>query len=300
MRTFCLRTVYETKNLGFSDEGVLRTGTVGAHLTRQCRLPEATFKIDGVEPNGKKRVVVTTVDRTYTGQPLLLEIIATEDTDDTVNAAIVRPDLESRTADLAAMLTWSLPGTVGIRLANALFRRSPGDPPNEWTWDDVSEITIEGYFPALPDLKSRFDSTEQNVRSQSTCPADVLSTAMKWWRHGLTAGEPVDRFIAYWIVLETTSAELSTEDSIAARVKETLDRLFPTLAQVDAGRRTKRLKDVLYRARCKAVHTGRRELTHIQSLVQLSRTIASACIQHLIDGSASGPPQADLLTTFGI
>ena len=300
MKTFCLRTVYETKNLGFSEEGVLRAGTIGAHLTRQCRLPEATFKIDGVEPDGKKRVVVTTVDRTYKGQPLLLELIATKETDDTVNPAIVRPDLESETADLAAMLTWSLAGTVGIRLADALFRRSPGDPANEWTWDDVTEITVEGYFPALPDLTSRFDATAQNVRSHSTCPAEVLSTAMKWWRHGLTAGEPVDRFIAYWIVLETTSAELSTEDSIAARVKETLDRLFPTLAHVDAGRKTKRLKDVLYRARCKAVHSGRRELTHIQSLVQLSRTVASACIHHLIDGTPSSPPKADLLTTFGI
>jgi hypothetical protein len=300
VRTFCLRTVYETKNLGFYDEGVLRTGTIGAHLTRQCKLPEATFRIDGVESNGKKRVIVTTVDRTYRGQPLLLEIIATKNTEDAVNAAIVRPDLEFQTADLAAMLTWCLPGTVGTPLANALFSRSPADPQDEWTWDDVSEITVEGYFPALPDLKSRFDSTEQSIRSHSTCPAEVLSTAMKWWRHGLAAGEPVDRFIAYWIVLETTSAEMSTEDSIAARVKETLDRLFPTLAQVDSGQKSKRLKDVLYRARCKAVHSGRRELPEIQSLVQLSRTIASACILHLIDGSVSGPPEADLLATLGI
>jgi hypothetical protein len=164
----------------------------------------------------------------------------------------------------------------------------------------LTEFTVEGYFPTLPDLKSRFDSMDQNVRSQSTCPTDVLLTAMKWWRHGVTAGEPVDRFIAYWIVLETTSAELSREDSTASRVKETLDRLFPALALVDAGRKTKRLKDVLYTARCKAVHSGRRELTHIQSLVQLSRTIAAACIQHLLDGSSCVAPKADLLTTFGI
>jgi hypothetical protein len=130
MRTFCLRTVYETKNLGFSDEGVLHAGTIGAHLTRQCRLPEATFKIDAVEPDGKKRVVVTTVDRTYHGQPLLLELIVTKETADTVSAAVIRPELESETADLAAMLTWSLPGTIGIRLAQALFRRSPTDPAN--------------------------------------------------------------------------------------------------------------------------------------------------------------------------
>lgn len=300
MRIFCLRTVFETKNLGFADEGILRVGTIGAHLTRQCVLPEATFKIDGVEPDRKKRVVVSTIDRTYKGQPLLLEVTATKKTDETINAAIVRPDLETDTANFAALLTWSLPGTIGTRLASALFRRSSGDPPNEWTWDDVSVMTVEGYFPALSDLRSRIDATEQSIRSHQTCPTAVLSTAMKWWRHGVTAGEPVDRFVAFWIVLETTSSELSTEDSIAGRIKETLEKLFPTLVQVEAGRKTKRLRDVLYGARCKAVHSGSRELTHIQSLVQLSRTIASACIQHLIDGSVSGSPKDDLLTIFGI
>jgi hypothetical protein len=123
---------------------------------------------------------------------------------------------------------------------------------------------------------------------------------MKWWRHGHTAGDPVDRFIAYWIVLEATSSELSTEDSIAARVKNTLEQLFPTLAATDGGRRTNRMKNVLYTSRCKAVHAGRRELPDIQSLVEMSRTIASACIQRLLHGSTSATIKPEVLGTFSI
>lgn len=300
MKTYCLRTIYETKNLGFDNEGVLCIGMVGAHLARECRLPEATHKIDGVEPSGKKRVVVTTVDRTYRGQPLILEIIALQEVDDTINAAIARPDLESKTADLAALLTWSLPGTIGTRLTDALFSRKHRDPENEWTWDDYTQLIVEGYFPTLPDLKSRIDSTSQQISTKAAHPTDVLYTAMKWWRHGHTAGDPVDRFIAYWIVLETTSAELSTEDSIAARLKTTLEQLFPALAATDGGRRTNRMKIVLYTSRCKAVHSGRRELPNIQALVEMTRAIARACIEQLLDGSTSVVIKPELLSAFNI
>jgi hypothetical protein len=300
MRIYCLRTVYEMTNLGFANEGVIRRGATGAHLVRQCKLPEATHKITGIKPDGKKQVVVTTVDRTFHGHPLLLEIVATNQTSENVTPADIRPELEARTAELAALLTWSLPGTVGVRLADALFWRAPGDPPNEWTWDDVKSITVEGFFPSIDALTFRYAASEPLINSQSPAPRDVVMSAMRWWRHGLHAEAPVDSFIAYWVVLETASSEISNGDSIRVRVEDALAAVFPALAQIDTGRRTKQMRDVLYDARCKAVHAGRRDLSNIQTLVEIARTTALACIEFLIDGSASNPPDEHLLITLGI
>lgn len=155
MKIFCLRTVCETRNLGFDTEGVLKSGAIGARLTRQCALPESTYKIDGITPDGKSKVVVTTVDRTYIGQPLLLEIFANKEYDDRISPALVRPELESLTAELAATLTWSLSGILGVMLSDALFNRPSDGPPNEWQWFDVSPITVDGYYASLTDLKSK-------------------------------------------------------------------------------------------------------------------------------------------------
>jgi len=300
MRIYCLRTVYETANLGFSNEGVICQGATLAHLVQQCNLPEATHKITGIEPDGKKQVVITTIDRTFRGHPLLLEIFATIQTPDNVTPADIRPELEARTAELAALLTWSLPGSVGVRLADALFWRPPGDPPNKWTWDDVMSITVEGFFSGIDDLTSRYTSYERRVNSQVSAPLDVVMTAMRWWRHGLHAGAPVDRFIAYWIVLETASTEISNGDSIGVRVEDALTAVFPALAQIDAGQRTKRMKNVLYGARCKAVHAGRRDISNIQTLAELAKTTALACIEFLSDGSISNAQNEDLMTSLGI
>jgi hypothetical protein len=283
MKIYCLRTLYETGNLGFSTEGVIYRGTVQANLVRQRKLPGITHEITVIGPDGKKKVVVGAVDRTFCGHPLLLEIGATDQRPDSILLVEIRAELEARTAELAAILTWSLPGTVGIRLADALFWRAPGDPADKWTWEDVTPITIGGFFPTLDDLTSQNARAERIAKGRTSAPFDVVMTAMRWWRHGLHAGAPVDKLIAYWIVLETASTQISENDSIAARVEDTLTVVFPGLGQLDAGRRTKRMKEVLYSARCKAVHAGRREFPSILTLVELTRVTASACIGFLID-----------------
>lgn len=299
MKVYCLRTVYETTNLGFSAEGVIHRGPTQACLVHERRLPGMSHKVTGIGPEGKGRVVVTVIDRVFYGHPLLLEIVATDQTPDNITPFSIRPELEARTAELAALLTWSLPGTVGIRLADALFWRAPGDPPEKWTWDDVTPITVDGFFPTIDDLTFRYARAEQIVNNRTSAPHDVLMTAMRWWRHGLHAGAPVDRFVAYWIVLETTSTEIGKGDSIGIRVGEVIAAVFPALVQVDMGR-TKRMREVLYGARCKAVHAGRRDLPNIQTLAELTRVTASACIRFLIDGSVSHPPEEHLLTALGI
>ena len=123
---------------------------------------------------------------------------------------------------------------------------------------------------------------------------------MRWWRHGNNSSDSVDKFIAYWIVLETTAVELGKSDSIGGKLSEILATIFPTLASDVNGKRIKRLQGLLYKSRCKAVHAGRRDLDHMQSLAELSRFVASACIRHLSDRATSSEPKQDLLDLFKI
>ena len=45
MRTYALRTLYETTNLGFSTEGALCSGSTAAYLVRERELPYSTHNI---------------------------------------------------------------------------------------------------------------------------------------------------------------------------------------------------------------------------------------------------------------
>jgi hypothetical protein len=66
-----------------------------------------------VSPDGKREVRVSTVDHVHQGRPLLLEIIASCETDDNAIPPEVRPNLEAQTARAAGLITWSWPGVMG-------------------------------------------------------------------------------------------------------------------------------------------------------------------------------------------
>src|SRR5450756_1819231 len=135
-----LRTLYEAANLGFSTEGALCSGSTAAYLVRERELPYSTHETVGVASDEKREVVIATRNRKYRGNPLMLEIVASCDVPDGSSPLDVRPDLEACTARLAALLTWALPGVVGVRLADALFCRDAETLDGSWTWFDVAPI----------------------------------------------------------------------------------------------------------------------------------------------------------------
>ena len=155
MKTYALRTIYEATNLTFSTEGTLRTGVEAAYLISERKLPYSTYETIGPAPDGRQQVNVTCRDREFRGQPLLIEIVASCGVPDNATPLDVRPQLEGRTAHLAALLTWALPGVVGRRLADALFCRAPNDPQDSWTWFEVERIHVTECFQAPAPMQRR-------------------------------------------------------------------------------------------------------------------------------------------------
>lgn len=300
MRTYALRTLYETANLGFSSEGPLCTGCTSAYLVLERELPYSTYETVGLAPDGKRHVTITTRNRKYRGHPLLLEIVATCDVPENASPLDVRPDLEGHTARLAALLTWTLPGVVGVRLADALFHRDSENQDGSWTWCDVAPIRVADYFAEATRLVSEFAAAEQLVEDLTPSHRDAVETALRWWRQGRDAESPADRLVAYWVVLESISSVVGTGESINATVEDTLRKVFPKLAETDGGLRTKKMKNLLSRARNKVVHGGRRDLGNPNALVMIAEQAAAAGIAFLLDGSTSADPPGDLLDTLGI
>jgi hypothetical protein len=300
MITFCLRTVFDVKNLGFSEKMTLISGEMTARLVPEVTLPTLRHKLTGVLSDGKGQVKVHTENRTFRGDPLLLELLATDRTSKATTPADIRPELESRTAEVVAKLTWSLSGTIGVKWVDALFSRNPDDDPNEWTWNDVQPVRITDFFGDASAVRSRRAAVNQALQEQDEPEKSTTLTAMRWWRHGLHASAPVDKFIAYWIVLETFAGHISDKNSIRASAKDALEKLFEGLAKKDSGQRVKKMRDVLYKTRCKALHAGRRDISNINTLVQVASTTAEACITFLLHGTSADAPRTEALRTLEI
>lgn len=300
MKIYCLRTIFETNNLNFSNEEILTSKIACARLVHEIKLPIFSDRVVGIEPDGKRQVEITAVDRVYRGHPLLLEILATDERPDTTKPHQIRPELESRTQELVALLTWTLHGIIDVKLADALFWRYPNDPPNKWNLDDVTRIMVGDFYDDYSVLKAKYEETERIVISLNDPRRSVISMAMRWWRHGLLVSSPVDKFIACWIILEIFSNHISKKESIRSRVKDALSKIFPKLAEDNNGKRVNKLSEVLCEARNKAVHAGYRDLTNLQCLVDIGSTTAFACIKFLIDDSVSGIPREQLLQQLEI
>ena len=300
MKTFALRTVFEAKNLSFSTEGALCPGPDAAHFIKERKLPYSSHETIGVAPDGKQQVKVSCREREFRGQPLLLEIVTSCDVQDTASPLDVRTQLEGRTAHLAALLTWSLPGVVGRRLADALFVHAPDDPENVWAWLEVERINVMECFPQPQMLAARFSTTEQVLNGLNPLHRDIAITALRWWRQGREAALPADRLVAYWIVLESIASFLGSDRYIGRRVEEMVQKVFPSMSAGGVRRRTTKLVSFLYKARCSVVHEGVRDLLHSPALVAVAEDTATAAIRFLLEGQSSANPPADLLTTLGI
>jgi len=301
MKTYILRTVYQTKNLLFADEVALRTGSTAAYLIAQRELPFITHETVGSAPGGKLEVTVSTRSRLHRGNPLLLEVTARCAASDDATPFDVRPGLEAQEASLVALFTWSLPEVVGPKLGEALFfRPAEAADDSSWTWYDVSPIRVADAYGNAGKLASTLARAERQLDDLPPDHRDSAEAALRWWRYSQSVESPPDKLIAYWIILESVSSALCAEDSIRTRVEKLLAKAFPDLAATDNGRRIKKMKDVLYNARCRAVHGGKRDLTKPNTIVQVAQRAAEASISLILENSGAPNPPDDLLSGLGI
>jgi hypothetical protein len=299
MKTYRLRAVYDTANLGFADEGPVVDGIVKARLVRQCELRIGTPKVAGVNREGKKKVEVHIDTRVFQGHPLLLELTTTKNVSDFARLANIRRELEDRAAEVAAVLTWSLQGAVGARLADELSSRFFGAFPNEWGFDDVIPLELADFFRDIGAVVSRAGDTERTLQGHAEARRSTAVTAIRWWRRARHMHSALDSFLAHWIILEMFSSYVSSDKSIGKRVQKAIAAVFPALAQGDGCERAGELAGALYHARCECVHTGRSSVPHQEAIFQLTAATAHACIRFLVDGSVSEPPE-HVLRSLGI
>jgi hypothetical protein len=296
VKTYRLRSVYDTINLGFSDEGWVTDGVVKARLVRQCELRVATPRVASVNREGKKNIEVHIDRHVFQGHPLLLELTTTKDASIFDRLTDIRRELEDRTTELTALLTWSLQGVVGEKLADELGSRFFGAFPTEWGFDDIVPFELTDFFQDIGTVASRSNRVEQLLRDHADVQRSLAVTAMRWWRHARHTHSVLDSFLAHWIILEMFSDYAGGGKSIRERIENAVATVFPILAEGDGRQRARKLAAALYRTRCKCVHSGRSKVAHEQSVFQLTGATAHACIRYLVDGCVSEPPDHVLLT----
>jgi hypothetical protein len=296
MKIYRLRTVYNTTNLGFSDEGPLVDGIVKARLVQRCELLIATTKITGVNREGKKNIEVNIDTRVFPGHPLLLELTTTKETSDSVYPYDVRHELESRTCELAAVLAWSLQGVVGIMLGDELCSRKHFGFPSEWVLDDVVPLELTDYFRDIATVASRIHNTDYELHNHMDSQSSTVIKAIRWWYRARNMHSAIDSFLAYCIIIEMISSDISDEESISRRIEKTIATVFPELAQTNGCQSAKKMGEIVYKARCKCVHSGRSKISYHQPVYQFATVIAHACIKFMLNGSVSEFPEHILKT----
>jgi hypothetical protein len=266
-------------------------GIVNARLVRQSELFIATPKIAGINPEGKKNIKVNIDTHIFTGHPLLLELTTTKETSDSILLLDVRQELEDRTGELAAVLTWSLQGAVDIMLGDDMCSRCRFGYPSEWGFDDVVPVEITDYFQDINTVESRFRDTNYRFQKQTDTHRSSAIAAIRWWHRARHMPSALDSFLAYCIIIETVSFEISDKESIGKRFEEAIVTVFPALTKIDGFRTAKKMSKHIYKTRSKCVHSGRGDLSRHQPVYQLAAATAHACIKFLLEGSVSEPPK---------
>jgi len=299
---YCLRTLYDLTNLGFPDPGPLVANEVAARLVSDSTLPTMTIRSTGTAEDGKTAVKMQIVNRKYQGNPLLLEVCAANKEPDHRSPNEIRVELEKKTSNLIGTLSWSAPQMIGLKLGDALFRRSDDIPDDstEWEYFDVTPFTVGKHIGSLDALRGWHQETRSRLDLLNDDRRRVVHACFRWWRYAESAEEPTDRLIAYWIIIECIAKDLTAAGRIGARWKEALAIIYPQLCVAGDCSRTDSLGKVLYEARNLIVHEGQRDFADEHSLLELDCSVAKASIEHVLSGAVSSYPKKELLLRFGI
>jgi len=298
MIRYCLQTIYSTRNIGFDHDLDLATGI---SLVRECKIPTIKFKTTGTADNGKTQVKGQAVEKVYQGNPLLLRIAASSDFNEGTNPLEARTRLEQATNKVVSQFNWSFPESIEHYIDDCLLKQDTYQKNKTlWDWHDVSPIRVGGFNDSPEKMISDFQSTQQHLSIISSDRRNAVDTALRWWHYSQSPKDLVDQFIALWIVLETTASELCNEDHIGSRVKSTLKILYPTMCSSSDDSSITRMKKLLYKTRCSAVHSGTRDIEDIYSLTELQREVSKACIEYLLHNQTSSEIKQELRQNLNI
>ncbi|MDO9557923.1 MAG: hypothetical protein Q7J82_10185 [Coriobacteriia bacterium] len=302
MRTCRLRTVYDLSGIGVLESTVLlQAHGVDARLVPESRLlVMEDMRVTGRGDNGDVRVTGRNVERILKGKPMLLQLDASLECENSDDATAHRSELEARTAEAESVISWALPHVVREKLADSLYTRLDDDPPDTWSWFDMSRFSTSEYYEDPTQLIQRCESFEKSLDGLSDSHRDLVLTALRWWRYGWNLDSAADETVAFWISIESSSCVVSGATSARQRALDALATAFPELASQNEGRRIRDMRDVLYNARCATVHSGRREYSVRGSIFTLAEAAASACIRLAVDGHSTATPTDQLLDSFGI
>lgn len=300
VRIWWLRTVYDMTGIGFQDGlTLLRTENVTATLVPEVKLPVMErMKVTGKASNGDVRVTGRTIDRVFTGSPLLLQLDATLQYPDENEAPLHRPELEALTSEAESILGWALPHVIGAKLGDSMFSRL--DTADKWDWLDVSKFSTSSYYEQSGALADRCEALMSALHRLPEPRRQLVLTGLRWWRYAMNLDSPADEVVAYWISIESVSSALSAADSVRQRAFEAIAHSFPSIASDGSRNRVKGIRDLLYDNRCAIVHSGRRDLSLPGAVTSLASTVAAACIRLVVDGETSEDPPEHLLTALGI
>lgn len=300
VRVWCLRTVYELSGIGFNEGAVLlRREDTHARLVAQAELALMEgMRVVGRGQDGDVMVTGRTVNKKFEGEPLLLEILAMLRCDDADDKPLHRPVLEAQTSRVESVLSWSLPHVIGKKLGDSLYTRLEDDDPNTWAWSDVSRFSTSDFYEEPARVLARCEQVEQALEALSPEHRELVVTALRWWRYGWGLDSSVDEIIAFWVSLECVSSIYGAGDSARSRVLETLGVALPELAVLDGGRALKRLRDIIYNARCAAVHSGKRDVAARGQAASLAEFAATSCIRLAVDRTTTPPPPDHVMTVL--
>lgn len=300
MRVCWLRTVYDMSGIGFQDGlTLLRTEDVAATLVPEVRLPMMDdMKVTGRASDGDVRVTGRTIEKTFKGSPLLLQVDATLQCPDNDQAPLHRPELEALTSETESIIAWALPHVIGTKLGDSMFTRLA--TADKWDWFDVSKFSTSSYYEQSSVLAERCEALTQSLHCMPGPRRQLILTGLRWWRYAWNLDSPADEVVAFWISIESVSSALSTADSVRQRALDAIVQAFPDLALDGNRKRAKEVRDILYDNRCATVHSGRRDLDQPGAVTSLASAVASACIQLAVDGETSENPPEHLFSALGI
>ncbi|MBE3123889.1 MAG: hypothetical protein IMZ65_03720 [Planctomycetes bacterium] len=300
MKVFRLTSVFDAVGVGFEGDTGIRLASATARFLRCTTLPLTHIEFTGRDPSGKNMATVRYVNKEFQGSPYLLVIDVMENEEGTCPVWDVRRRLTARTESVAALIHWVSPGTVGRFLGDALFNRESTAAEDTWNWGDMVPFRVPRYQDDAPSLAEALRGQENKLLALDEGRRRAASTAMRWQYHVAHFWPSVDKYVGLWIAIEAVASAISSEGRIGARVLEALQSLYGDDSRMPVHRR-KALRDVLHKARCKAVHGGDRDLPSVECLVDVAQSIVDAAIRYLLeDARRQTPPAEELLKQLGV
>jgi len=300
MKTFCLRSAFSTSGVNLNKEVTVGLASGTVLFVRSLSLPVFGVNTTGCSPSGKTEVSTKCVEVIFRGHPFLAEIRVKLKVDNSINLWQIRQILTARTEEIAALLNWVHPGILKNFLADALFSRDASVADNDWEWTDVQQYQVTSFRDDPKKSKSELLKQEAALTNLPQSNCETARMAMRWMYRAENHNVLVDKYICYWTALEILAYSIGNGNSINARLLDTLKVLYTGETSM-TDKQYRSLRSCLYKARCKILHKGMRDIASITSLIEVALHTARAGVAHLLGtGEPIQLPKQEVLKQLGL